>query len=294
MEKKGQFSTLRGRDSLNKRMKLLVCSTALIALLTVSPGIGSAASYTVQKNDTLWIIGTKYSTTVDQLMKLNGLTSDSLVIGQKLIMPDPSEFIAVKVQLNDTMWKIAQRYNVPLAKLLAANPQLTNPNNIWVGIDIRIPKKPDNYLNGVFPLAKGAYTPFSNNYAEARSWSAEGPEVRAHEGVDVFANKETPVYSAMAGTIVKAGWNEYGGWRVTIRVDESTDFYYAHLSKYATGIKEGVKVTTGQLIGYVGNSGYGPEGTAGKFISHLHFSIYKRTPAYHAIDPYLYMKWWSL
>lgn len=279
---------------MKKRMKQLVCSTALLALLTVSPGIGSAASYTVQKNDTLWLIGTKYSTTAMQLKRLNGLSSDSLWIGQKLIVPDPPEFTSVNVLPNDTMWKIALRNHIPLVKLLAANPQLTNPNNIWTGLDIRIPKKPDAYLNGVFPLAKGTYTPFSNSYAEARSWSAEGDGLRAHEGVDLLAAKGTAVYSAMAGTIVKAGWNEYGGWRVTIRVDETTEFYYAHLSKYAASIKEGVKVRAGQLIGYVGSSGYGPEGTEGKFVAHLHFGIYKRTPAYHTIDPYLYLKWWSL
>jgi murein DD-endopeptidase MepM/ murein hydrolase activator NlpD len=278
---------------MNKRMKQLVCSTALLALLTVSPGIGSAASYTVQKNDTLWLIATKYSTSAEQLKKLNGLKSDSLVIGRKLIVPDPQEFTTTTVLPNDLMWKIAKRHNVPLDKLLAANPQ-RNPNNIWTGLSIRIPKKPSQYLNGVFPLAKGTYTPFSNSYAEARSWSDAGAEVRSHEGVDVMAAKGTAVYSTMAGTIVKSGWNDLGGWRLTIRVDDNTDFYYAHLSKYAAGIKEGVKVKAGQLIGYVGSSGYGPVGTEGKFVTHLHFGIYKRTPDYRAIDPYLYLKWWAL
>jgi murein DD-endopeptidase MepM/ murein hydrolase activator NlpD len=278
---------------MKKRMKQLVCSTALLALLTVSPGISSAASYTVQQNDTLWIIGNKYSTTAGNLKKLNNLASDSISIGQKLKVPEPPAFKSTSVLPNDTMWKIALKHNVPLNKLLAANPQ-TNPNNIWTGLDIRIPKKTDQYLNGVFPLAKNTYTPFSNSYADARTWSSEGTEVRTHEGVDILADKGTAVYSAMAGTIVKAGWNEMGGWRVTIRVDENTEFYYAHLSKYAANIKEGVKVTAGQLIGNVGSSGYGPEGTEGKFVTHLHFGIYKRTPAYHAVDPFLYLKWWAL
>lgn len=279
---------------MKKRMKQLICSTAMLALITALPFTASAASYTVQKNDTLWIIGTKYSTTAAQLKKLNGLTSDSLIIGQRLLVPDPPEFTSAIVLTDDTMWKIAQRYNVPLPKLIAANPQLPNPNNIWTGLSIRIPKSPKQYLNGVFPIAKGKYTPFSNSYAEARSWSADGAAVRAHEGVDILAPKGTAVYSAMGGTIVKAGWNEYGGWRITIRVDDNTEFYYAHLSKYATGIKEGVKVAAGQLIGYVGSTGYGPEGTEGKFVTHLHFGIYKQSPSYHAIDPYLYLKWWSL
>ncbi|MDQ8732958.1 M23 family metallopeptidase [Paenibacillus sp. LHD-38] len=279
---------------MKKRMKQLICSTAMLALITALPFTASAASYTVQKNDTLWIIGTKYSTTAAQLKKLNGLTSDSLIIGQRLLVPDPPEFTSASVLTDDTMWKIAQRYNVPLPKLIAANPQLPDPNNIWTGLSIRIPKSPKQYLNGVFPIAKGKYTPFSNSYAEARSWSADGTAVRAHEGVDILAPKGTAVYSAMGGTIVKAGWNEYGGWRITVRVDDNTEFYYAHLSKYATGIKEGVKVAAGQLIGYVGSTGYGPEGTEGKFVTHLHFGIYKQSPSYHAIDPYLFLKWWSL
>ncbi|MGM0883341.1 MAG: LysM peptidoglycan-binding domain-containing protein [Bacillota bacterium] len=279
---------------MNKRMKQLICSTAILAFLTVSPDTAAAATYTVQKNDTLWLIGTKFSTSADQLKKLNSLSSDSLYIGQTLQVPTPPEFTVTTVQPNDTMWKIAQRYTVPLTKLIAANPQLSNPNNIWTGLEIRIPKKPAAYLNGVFPLEKGSYTPFTNTYGDSRTWSSDGTEVRTHEGVDILANKGTAVYSSLGGTVVKAGWNEYGGWRLTIRVDDSTEFYYAHLSKYAAGITQGVKVSAGQLIGYVGNTGYGPVGTEGKFISHLHFGIYKRTPAYHAMDPYLYLKWWSL
>lgn len=279
---------------MNKKMKQFIGGAALAALLTVSPGIGSAASYTVQPGDTLWLIGTKHGTTAEQLKKLNGLASDSISVGQKLTVPDPPEFMTVSVQPGDTMWIISQRHGVPLAKLIAANPQLSNPNNIWTGLQINVPKKPSAYLYGVFPLAKGTYTPFVNTYADARTWSADAPAVRSHEGVDIFAAKGTPVYSAMAGTIVKAGWNEYGGWRVTVRVDESTEFYYAHLSKYAPGITVGSALKAGQLIGYVGSTGYGPEGTEGKFLPHLHFGIYKRTPGYHAIDPFLYLKWWAL
>ncbi|CAM4414891.1 murein DD-endopeptidase MepM/ murein hydrolase activator NlpD [Paenibacillus endophyticus] len=279
---------------MKKGMKQLLYSAAVFTLLTAAPSFSSAASYTVQPSDTLWIIGSKHSTTVQQLKKQNGLTSDSLVIGQKLLVPDPPEFVAATVLQGDTLWKIAKRSAIPLPKLIAANPQLPNPNNIWAGLDIRIPKLPGQYANGVFPLPKGTYTPFSNTYADARTWSTDGSEVRSHEGVDILAPKGTAVYSALPGTIVNAGWNEYGGWRVTVRVDAATTFYYAHLSKYAAGIKEGAKVSAGQLLGYVGSTGYGPEGTEGKFVPHLHFGVYKSSPSYHSIDPYLMLKWWSL
>lgn len=279
---------------MNNRMKKLVGGVAVLSMLLASAPTASAASYSVQPGDSLWKISVKYGISIDQLKKMNNLASDQLLIGQTLNVPDPVETQNSYAQAGDTMWKIAERHGIPLHKLISANPQIVNPNNIWVGLEIKIPKKPDGYLGGKFPLAAGSYTAYSNNYAETRSWSPDGAEVRKHEGVDIFAKEGTPIYNAVEGTIVKAAWNEYGGWRVTVRVDNDTEFYYAHLSKYAAGIKVGVKVSAGQIIGYVGSTGYGPEGTSGKFLPHLHFGIYKRTPAYRAVDPYLYMKWWEL
>ncbi|MCU6712934.1 M23 family metallopeptidase [Paenibacillus sp. J5C_2022] len=276
------------------KMKKLICMSAMLSVLAASPGIAAAATYTVQPGDSLWKISVKHGTTVEQLMQRNGLKTYDLLVGQTLQVPDPQQYVTVPVESNDTMWKIALRYAVPLDKLIAANPQIPNPDIIWKGLEIRIPKKPAAYANGVFPLKAGTYSEYANSYAEARSWSPSGEEIRKHEGVDIMANEGAPVYSATSGTIVKAGWNEYGGWRVTIRVDDNTEMYYAHLSGYASGIKEGAKVSAGQPIGYVGSTGYGPEGTSGKFLPHLHFGMYKRTPSYHSVDPYLCLKWWEL
>jgi murein DD-endopeptidase MepM/ murein hydrolase activator NlpD len=143
-------------------------------------------------------------------------------------------------------------------------------------------------------LGKGTYTqPLVNNYAEDRYWNANGDEIRKHEGVDIFANKGTPVYSALDGEIVNFGWNELGGWRVTIRVDAATQFYYAHLNGYASGIGKGSIIKKGQLIGYVGSTGYGPEGTQDLFLPHLHFGIYSTTPSWHSIDPFTYLQMWE-
>ncbi|XEC93948.1 LysM peptidoglycan-binding domain-containing protein [Paenibacillus tarimensis] len=274
--------------------KKYIVGGTIAALLTVSAGSVSAASYTVQPNDSLWLIAVKNGTTVEKLKQMNGLTRDWIMTGEKLQVPDPQGFTTISVRPDDTMWKISQRYGVPLSKLIRANPQIPNPSIIWGGLTVRIPLKPAAYPDGVFPLAAGTFSPFPNNYAEAREWSPDSPAVRAHEGVDIFADKGTPVYSVLDGTIVRYGWNQYGGWRLTIRVDDNTDFYYAHLSAYAPGLKAGDKVKKGQLIGYVGSSGYGPEGTEGKFLPHLHFGIYKRTPTYRPIDPFLYLKWWQL
>ena len=84
-----------------------------------------------------------------------------------------------------------------------------------------------------------------------------------------------PIVSISDGTVTNMGWLELGGYRIGIMSAGGTYYYYAHLSAYATGLKEGDTVTAGTLLGFMGNTGYSKvEGTSGKFDVHLHFGIY--------------------
>ena len=112
--------------------------------------------------------------------------------------------------------------------------------------------------------------------------------------MDVYARYGTPVLSASYGVIEVMGWNDFGGWRIGIRDNHNSYHYYAHLQSFEEGLKEGDIVKTGQVIGYVGSSGYGKEGTAGKFPPHLHYGIYKfngRTEL--AFNPYPFLRQWE-
>lgn len=115
---------------------------------------------------------------------------------------------------------------------------------------------------------------FENSWGGARSYGG----ARRHEGTDIMpSNKERgyfAVVSASDGIIEKKGWLQLGGYRLGVRAEHGAYFYYAHLDHYAEGIEEGTKVRAGQLIGYMGDSGYGDEGTVGKFAVHLHFGMY--------------------
>ena len=73
------------------------------------------------------------------------------------------------------------------------------------------------------------------------------------------------------------GWLQKGGWRIGIRSEQGGYFYYAHLSEYAPRMEEGKTVEAGEMLGYMGDSGYGEEGTVGQFAVHLHFGIYIQT-----------------
>lgn len=100
---------------------------------------------------------------------------------------------------------------------------------------------------------------------------------RGHEGTDIMASENMrglyPVVSVSDGTVTNIGWLEKGGYRIGITSHSGTYYYYAHLDSYAN-LKKGDKVVAGELLGFMGDSGYGPEGTTGQFAVHLHFGIY--------------------
>jgi peptidoglycan LD-endopeptidase LytH len=98
-------------------------------------------------------------------------------------------------------------------------------------------------------------------------------ETRAHNAIDIMAPQGTPVVASADGKIVKLFSSEKGG--ITIyqsTVNERLIFYYAHLDRYAEGLKEGQFVTQGEAIAYVGDTG-----NAGLGNYHLHFAIWIST-----------------
>ncbi len=89
---------------------------------------------------------------------------------------------------------------------------------------------------------------------------------KMHQGTDFAAPTGTPIMASGSGVILKAGWCGGGGNCVKIRHNSTYSTVYAHMSKFARGIKKGVRVTQGQIIGYVGSTGMstGP---------HLHYEV---------------------
>lgn len=118
---------------------------------------------------------------------------------------------------------------------------------------------------------------------------------RRHEGTDLMAGNNTrgyfPIISMTDGLVENMGWLEQGGYRIGIRAASGGYFYYAHLDSYAPGLKKGDAVIAGQLIGFMGDSGYGEEGTRGKFDVHLHMGIYVPSEIEElSVNPYWVLK----
>lgn len=130
-----------------------------------------------------------------------------------------------------------------------------------------------------FPVAESSdnsrlSVSFEDSWMFDRSYGGE----RGHEGTDIMpcVNEpgRFPVVSMTDGIVESKGWLELGGYRLGIRAPHGAYFYYAHLDSYAD-IEEGDTINAGDLLGFMGDTGYGTEeGTRGKFPVHLHVGIY--------------------
>jgi len=115
----------------------------------------------------------------------------------------------------------------------------------------------------------------------------EGRGKRRHEAIDILAPRGTPVLAVGDGRVAKLFTSAAGGLTVyQFDADERFVYYYAHLDRYAEGLKQGSALKRGQLVGYVGTSGNAPKNTP-----HLHFAIFRLGPEKQwwkgtAVNPY--------
>jgi len=92
--------------------------------------------------------------------------------------------------------------------------------------------------------------------------------VRLHKGIDIFAPRGTEIVAVSDGIISYIGDQPKGGHCLWLTTENGASFYYAHLDRWAAGLYEGMEVQSGDLLGYVGNTG-----NARTTPSHLHFGV---------------------
>ena len=122
--------------------------------------------------------------------------------------------------------------------------------------------------NLLLPIASVTAAQLADTYAQSR---AAG---NVHEALDIMAPRGTPVLAVEDGRVAKLFVSKPGG--ITLyQFDHNTEYayYYAHLDRYADGLKEGVPLRKGQVIGYVGSTG-----NASPDAPHLHFAIFRLGP----------------
>jgi murein DD-endopeptidase MepM/ murein hydrolase activator NlpD len=134
------------------------------------------------------------------------------------------------------------------------------------------------------PVAGARTIDLRDSFDEARGGT------RHHEAIDILAPRGTPVVAVDEGKIAKLYTSKQGGLTVyQFDRDDSHAFYYAHLDRYANGLKEGSYLRRGDPIGYVGTTGNAPLNTP-----HLHFAIFELGPEKHwwegkPVNPYPFL-----
>lgn len=128
---------------------------------------------------------------------------------------------------------------------------------------------------------------FEDGYGGERTYGGQ----RRHEGIDIMASEDRPgclqICAVADGVVEQMGWLKLGGYRIGIRSKSGIYYYYAHMAGYAEGIRIGDHVKSGTVLGEMGNTGYGSEGTTGMFPVHLHFGIYTAADGEEqSINPY--------
>ena len=129
-------------------------------------------------------------------------------------------------------------------------------------------------LKAFSPIAKGYGFSHYDDFGNSRSYGFR----RRHLGNDLMGSVGTPIIAVESGIVEAMGWNQYGGWRIGIRsFDGKRYYYYAHLRKnhpYNNTISEGQVVNAGDVIGYLGMTGYSTKMNVNNIKTpHLHFGM---------------------
>lgn len=129
-------------------------------------------------------------------------------------------------------------------------------------------------LKAFSPVAKGYEYYDYDDFGVARTYGYK----REHLGHDMMGQTGTPIIAVESGYVEAMGWNQYGGWRLGIRsFDNKRYYYYAHLRQnfpYHKSLKEGSRVQAGDVIGYLGHTGYSAKENVNNIDTpHLHWGL---------------------
>jgi murein DD-endopeptidase MepM/ murein hydrolase activator NlpD len=118
-------------------------------------------------------------------------------------------------------------------------------------------------------------------HAFSSTWGAPRSGGRTHKGTDVFAPYGSPSYAVFDGVVRRLSTSSNGGLQVYLKADDGNEYFYAHMSSYAS--HAGQRVHAGDVIAYVGDTGNAKGGPP-----HVHFEVHPGGGA--PIDPYPYVK----
>ncbi len=237
---------------------------------------GDLEIYVIRKGDTFSQIADMFGVTVDTILSVNDLEKGSSLKEGEVLLILPFSGVEHTVTKGQTLQGIAKSYSVSIYEIKSAN-ELGEDAKIAIGQKLIIPgaemktatstaSKPTKTYVSQAPLkdTTGYFTYPTVSWARRTRGIQKSPK---HKGVDLAAPVGTPIYAAAAGRVIKAfptGYNGGFGKMVVIQHSNGTSTLYAHMS--AVKVSTGQKVSQGQTIGLMGNTGH-------SFGSHLHIEV---------------------
>lgn len=219
-------------------------------------------AYQAKPGDTAVTVAVKAGITVDTLLQINQLPSTMLTPGQRLLVP-PVDGTMVPIDPNQSLSLLAQTFRVDPDVLRRVNGLRSDsklPNQLFI---------PAVSTDAIAPApAASPGDPSTGRERVVRFvWPTRGTITQYfwqfHPGIDIANDVGTPELAADGGTVVWAGWGDYG---IYVEIDHGNGFHtvYGHMSKVL--VSKGQTVAKGQLIGLMGATGRATG-------SHLHFEI---------------------
>lgn len=293
---------------------LVVMNSTLSTEVVDTRGRMYTEEYIVKRGDTVSSIAESYGISTESVEWANDLTSSSTINPGDTLKIPPSDGVLVVVEDGDTIYSLAKKYEASDQAIADFN-WIDYPFTLTVGDEIFIPngKEPTPVVVPVYASKStstvGNQYSYSSNSGTADpsigrfiSWPVSGTAAISqyyssyHRGIDIAARGgSTPqIVAAYSGTVIFAGCygscpalgSMYGGsnyaWSIQIQHPNGYTTWYAHLSNIF--VSSGDYVTTGQVIGQMGSTGYST-GT------HLHFELRTGTAYGTQVNPLLYSLW---
>jgi murein DD-endopeptidase MepM/ murein hydrolase activator NlpD len=196
------------------------------------------------------------------LLLLTACTTTTVVVATPPPPSDDDDFTQLIAQLRADLNRQASR-QVNKAPTLTATAETKKERDTEFAARAKALFAPLNGTTLAMPVVGVRPYDLTNSWGNARDGGK-----RKHKGIDIFAPKGTGIVAVADGIISYLGEQPKGGNCLWLTTENGASFYYAHLDRWAAGLYEGMEVRTGDLLGYVGNTGnakYTP--------SHLHFGV---------------------
>jgi len=232
----------------------------------------SIIKYTVKKGETINQIADKFNISTETILLVNELSSSSIKEGDELMIL-PVDGLLHMVESGETVEKIAKKYSADSEKIIDFN-KLSGQGQVFVGDILIIPggKMPKSSPTATGSVAQvtlpDSYfiSPATGIITQRAHFSHIVNGARQYNAADIANSLGTPIRAAAGGEvqIVKTVW-PYGNY-ITILHPNGVVTLYGHLNAFAKDIYSGKQVSQGEIIGYMGSTGYSTG-------SHLHFEV---------------------